>query len=180
MIRRINLLGGPCSGKSTLAAWIFAELKMQGIEIEHVYESVKAWTFIGRPPQSFDQVYLFGKQLHMEDIVLRSNKNVSIVSESPILLSCCYAKNYGLPGWEHLIALSQEFEKKFPSLNFFINRGNCPYITNGRFQDFEASQTMDRIIKQTMLDYGVEFEEIPFNAHRELLEKCQQALDPKP
>jgi hypothetical protein len=95
------------------------------------------------------------------------------------MLSCCYAKNYGSPGWGHLIALCQEFEERFPSLNFFINRGNCPYNTNGRFQDFESALTMDMVIKQTMLDYGMKFEEILFNAHDELLKKCQQALNLK-
>jgi len=176
MIRRINLFAGPGSGKSTLAAWVFAELKMQSIEVEHIAEYVKAWTFIGRPPQSFDQIYLFGKQLHKEDIVLRSNEKVSIISESPILLSCSYAKNYGSPGWQHLIALSQEFEKRFPSLNFFISREDCPYNTHGRFQDFKAAQTMDRVIKETMVEYGVPFEEIRFDANKELLEKCLKAL----
>jgi hypothetical protein len=38
---------------------------------------------------------------------------------------------------------------------------------------------MDMVIKQTMLDYGMKFEEILFNAHDELLKKCQQALNLK-
>jgi len=169
-------MGGPGIGKSTLAAWVFAELKMQGIEVEHCSEYVKAWTFIGRPPQSFDQIYLFGKQLHKEDIVLRSDEKVSIISESPIFLSCCYAKNYNAPGWQHLIALSQEFEKRFPSLNFFVTREGCPYNTHGRFQNFEAAQMMDRVIKETMVEYKVPFEEIRFDASKELLSKCLKAL----
>ena len=39
---RINFLGGPSSGKSTTAAWLFAQLKDRQASIELVTEYVKA------------------------------------------------------------------------------------------------------------------------------------------
>ena len=38
---RINLLAGPGAGKSTMAAWLFSELKRRNISVEHVGEYVK-------------------------------------------------------------------------------------------------------------------------------------------
>ena len=37
----INLIGGPCSGKSTVAAELFARLKKMGIKTELVSEYIK-------------------------------------------------------------------------------------------------------------------------------------------
>ena len=37
----INLIGGPCSGKSTIAAELFARLKKMGIHCELVSEYIK-------------------------------------------------------------------------------------------------------------------------------------------
>lgn len=177
MIRRINIMGGPGSGKSTLAAWLFAELKMNGINVEHAAEFVKAWSFIGRPPQSFDQIYLFGKQMHKEDIVLRSDPNVIIVSESPVLLSCCYAKTYGALGWQHLISLSKDFDNVFPAKNFFISRGDCPYKEEGRFQDYTKAIEMDECIKNTLIETKTAFEMVKYDENHLLLEKCLRLLE---
>ena len=58
-IRRICFYGAPGSGKSTVASYIFAELKMLNYNVEFVSEYVKRWTFIKREPQPFDQVFLF-------------------------------------------------------------------------------------------------------------------------
>jgi len=178
-VRRINIMGGPGTGKSTLTAWIFAELKMRGCNIEHVFEHVKAWAFIGRQPQSFDQIYIFGKQMHHEDIILRSNPNVTIISESPILLSTCYAKAYNSIGWKHLVALCQEFDRIYPTINFFIKREDCPYNREARFQDYEAALEMDRTIKEILLENNVTFEEIKYKDNHLLLEKCRQTLNLK-
>ena len=37
----INLIGGPCSGKSTIAAELFARLKKMGVHCELVSEYIK-------------------------------------------------------------------------------------------------------------------------------------------
>jgi hypothetical protein len=63
MIRRICLHAGPGSGKSTLAARVFGELKVRGYDVEHVPEYIKTWAHAGRKPESYDQLYVFAKQL---------------------------------------------------------------------------------------------------------------------
>jgi len=64
-VRRINLFGGPCSGKSTIASWLFSRLKEEDIDVEFVSEYIKGWTFIPRNCDSFDQLYVFTDVLPM-------------------------------------------------------------------------------------------------------------------
>lgn len=78
---RICFIGGPCSGKSKTAAWIFSELKERKISVEHVTEYVKSWTYIRRNVKEFDQIYIFAKQQQMEYKFL-SNGVKNIITDS--------------------------------------------------------------------------------------------------
>ncbi len=165
MIRRINLFAGPCAGKSTQASWLHGLLKKKGYDIEAVQEYVKAWAFIGRNPKSFDQWYIFGKQMHREDIVLRLDEKSGlpgtdfIITDSPITLSVCYGKKYNAPGWKHLQEMSKDFEAQYPSLNIFLNRGPV-YKQAGRYQTLEQAIEIDNCIKNTLSEMGIAFYEV--------------------
>ena len=84
---RINLLAGPGSGKSTTAAWLFSELKIRHISVELITEYVKSWATQKRQVTTFDQVYLFGKQMQYEYRFL-NNGIKNVVTDSPLILSC--------------------------------------------------------------------------------------------
>jgi len=122
-IRRVNLFGGPGAGKSTIAALIFAHAKLSGKHIEHVQEYVKSWVYEKRDVSGFDQLYLLAKQIRREDLFLRSGVD-SIVTDSPVMLAACYAKQYGLESWETLLRVVLDFEAKYPSLNIFLHLMN--------------------------------------------------------
>jgi len=111
-IRRINFLGGPGSGKSTTAAFIYAELKKRGTSIELVDEYIKFWTYIPRVPKGFDSLYVQAKQIHKEDTILRAGTDF-IVSDSPILLQYYYAKHHNTPVQKPMLDISLEFEEKY-------------------------------------------------------------------
>jgi nicotinamide riboside kinase len=107
-IRRISLFGGAGSGKTTMAARLFADLKMLGWDVEHIQEYIKARAYEKRFPTSFDQVYVFGNQLHREDRLLH-HVNL-VVTDSPVLMNLAYARHTGSPGgvvwWRSPIILS--------------------------------------------------------------------------
>ena len=175
-IRRIGLFGGPCSGKSTLAARLFAELKMMGMDVENCTEHVKRWAFIGRSPTGFDQIYLFGHQIQKEDIVLRST-NAIVISESPLHLGICYARKYGLRGHEHLVGLANEFESVYPSLNFLVKRdSDMEYKAHGRFQTWEQALEMDAFIEKSLDEFGLTHHAIKYNDFNALLKITLEAL----
>lgn len=142
-IRRVNFYSGPGAGKSTLAARTFAELKIRGYDIEHIPEYIKTWAHEGRKPISYDQLYVFAKQLKAEDVILR---NVDlIVTDSPLLMNAAYSKLYNVPCTPHLIKLAQEFDREFQPINFFINR-TVPYVNKGRYQDNNVAIYFDSFL----------------------------------
>jgi nicotinamide riboside kinase len=145
MIRRINLLGGPGSGKTALAAKLFGELAAEGHEVEHVGEYIKKWAYQGRHPISFDQLYIFAQQLHQEDVKLQHVKH--IITDSPILLPAVYAKQYGFKGWERLLGFIEDFESEFPSLNIILDRTGIKYVDKGRYQTLETAIEIDGLIR---------------------------------
>lgn len=145
MIRRVCLFGGPCVGKSTSAAWIFAQLKMRHHKAELVQEYVKTLAYEKRLPESADQIWLLGKQIRREDVMLRNGVDV-IVTDSPVLMSTCYAKRYKSMGWQHLMALSDVFDEHYKPLNIVLDRCGKPYSQDGRYQDEAAAREMDELI----------------------------------
>jgi hypothetical protein len=144
MIRRINFFAGPGAGKSTIAARTFAELKVRGYDVEHVPEYIKTWAYEGKKPISYDQAYVFVKQLHAEDVILRHVDH--IVTDSPLLMNNAYSKFYGCKYAENMVAISQAFDRDFPSLNFYIDC-TVEYVESGRYQSYEQAVEFDWFLK---------------------------------
>lgn len=155
--RRINLFAGSGAGKSTTAAYIFAKLKEEQFTIELINEYVKAWAHQGRKPTSFDQIYLFGKQVHMEDRVLRNGVDF-IVTDSPIALSPMYAAKYCSPAMsDHLWSLSHLIDMKYPPINIFLRRKDRFFKQQGRFENLEQAKEMDTFIYDQLCSRGMDF-----------------------
>lgn len=153
--RRINLFGGPGSGKSTMASWLFAELKRQGLQVQLVDEFCKRWAYEGRKIQSFDQVYLLAKQLGREDAYLRAGVDL-VVTDAPLLLMCSYSERNGDPFAPALFQLALEFERVFPSVNVLLER-DVEYQTQGRYEDQAGAMSMDQRIRSTLKRLEVPF-----------------------
>lgn len=148
----INLYGGPGTGKSTLAAAIFAELKFRGVNCEYVqeYAKDKAWEFgtnhLGVPKVFQAQEYIFGKQ-HFR--LRRCAQDVDvIVTDCPLFLGLIYTpEDFPLPSLRPLIREAYEL---YDNLNIFLVR-NKPYNPKGRFQTEDKAKELDINVKN-MLD----------------------------
>jgi hypothetical protein len=115
-------------------------MKIRGHDAEHIAEFVKTMAHEGRFPESYDQVHIFGEQIHREDIALRHVD--FIVTDCPILMCCAYAKHYGAFGSSSLIDIAMEFEKDFPALNFYLER-TVDYKDKGRYQNLDQAKEFD-------------------------------------
>ena len=143
--KRINLFAGPGASKSTTATKLFTQAKEMEYNVELVREYVKDWAWEDRKPRGFDQVYLFAKQLHREEVPLRGGAEF-IITDCPIVLNALYAVKNGLPFAKDLLNIASAFEKEYPSINLFIDRGDRPYNTKGRWGTLEEAKEMDRFI----------------------------------
>lgn len=150
-IRRVSFFSGPGTGKTTTSSDVFARLKNRiihnnlDIQIELVQEYIKSWAWEGRKPKGYDQFYVCAKQLRREEIPLRNGVDL-VVTDSPLLLQCAYARKYNCPYWQNLVAITEHFEKEYPSLNIFLDRGDRPYVAKGRYESHEQAKEMDNYI----------------------------------
>ncbi len=153
MIRRINLIAGPNSGKSATAADIYSTLTRRHVNIQLVQEYIKTWAFEDRVPISFDQLYVFSKQLHAEDVFLREKPRGTlanyIVTDCPLFLQYCYAVRNKFSCADELYKIQSNFEKEFPSINIFIERPEH-YQMIGRWENKDQAIAMDNLIKEQL------------------------------
>ena len=149
MTTLINLFGSSSSGKSTLMADLYSEMKLRGISVEMCMEIVKEWAWENKFPTKYEQFYLIGKGIQQEARLF--NKVDYIIVDSPVLISSFYA--YYFNGVDNLTNTVKEFYKmaKLDGIlvkNFFLTR-NKPYEPKGRYQTEEESN----IIAEKLLVY---------------------------
>lgn len=177
---RINLFAGPGSGKSTTAARIFAQLKERQVSVEHVGEYVKAWAYKKQQIKKWDQIYLFGKQQQYEYRYLSAGVK-NIVTDSPCFLSVVYSLFYGKQTAENIASalamLCKEYDQDHPCLNIFLNRGDKPYVQEGRYQSYESAQQVDKFMKDTLWKYNKPFVEIDYKDKDAVLETVLKAVE---
>lgn len=142
----INLYGGPGTGKSTSAAYVYFLLKYAGNNAELVREYVKDWVWEGRAIKEYDQIYFLGKQIRREDIL--RNKVSHVVTDSPVMLSLYYARLHSKPdfaaGIETLVKAyyADAASKGIQHKHVFLYRSK-PYETSGRYQTLEQAKEID-------------------------------------
>jgi hypothetical protein len=167
---RINLLAGPGSGKSTTAAWLFSELKIRHISVELITEYVKSWATQKRQVTTFDQVYLFGKQMQYEYRFL-NNGIKNVVTDSPLILSCVYADYYypEMKLGQHLLEIMHKYESQYPSLNIYLERKDKPYNQEGRYQTYEEAKRVDELVKEAIHKYLPNVHYVDYNDRNGIL-----------
>lgn len=161
MIRRINLFGGPCSGKSTTAAHVYSQLKRRGLNVDICRECAMMWVYEGRPITYFDGLTIFSTQLRNEDVILRGGVKY-VINDSPIQLPVCYAKYNRQSYWEHLVGVAREFETHYPSINLFLRRGKA-FLQDGRIHNEQESKEIDDLILNNVPGWGYELIEFDYD-----------------
>lgn len=150
----VNLYAGPGAGKSTAAAWIFACLKMKGVNCELVTEFAKDKTWEQNKTALDNQVYMFGKQFFR--ITKCADKVDVIITDSPLMLSTIYNTNPILG--DEFNKLVYNVSESFTNKNYFIHRVK-PYNPVGRSQSESEAKDLDTRIKDMLeafdLDYTV-------------------------
>ena len=145
----INLFGGPGTGKSTLMAKIFAELKTQGHDCEIVTEFAKDLVWEKRNETFKDELYIFAKQNHR---LFRVYGKVDIiVTDRPLLLTNAYNQND-----EELCNLCLKTFKQYNNKNFFIERQTI-YQENGRNQSENEAIEIDNTIRKILDDNKINY-----------------------
>ena len=79
----------------------------------------------------------------------------NIITDSPTLLSAIYANFYypDINIGPSIEEINKTYELKYPSFNIFLERGNKPYIQDGRYQTKEESINLDNLIKNKITNF---------------------------
>lgn len=147
----INLIGGPGSGKSTIASGLFYSLKKNGIDCEMALEFAKDKVWEESYRTLDDQIYVFGKQYHRLWKLL--GKVDVIITDSPLILSAIYNKEQSDYFEDFII---EQF-KKFNNKVYFIERNPSQYQENGRMQNLEEAIEIDEKILDILKRNNISF-----------------------
>ena len=150
----INLIGGPCSGKSTVSAELFARLKKMGIHCELVSEYIKDRIYEENQTIPKNQIAIFGMEHY--NISNKLGKVDVIVHDGSFINNILYKKGDN-PEFDKLII--SEYHK-FWNLDFFIKRGNIEFEDYGRIHNYEQSLELDNKIKDLYTKADAKFIEV--------------------
>lgn len=175
-IMRVNIYGGPGIGKSSIAAYVFSELKARRVNVELISEYIKSWAWEEKIPKSFDQHYVFAKQLHSEDKILRHDTH--IVTDSPLWMSIGYMKRNKSSFVEECAAICEKFDVVYPhSVNILLKR-DFDYDVKGRYENLDQAIEMDEMIKEILETYvGGYYKEFSPKSKRCILDYVISELD---
>lgn len=154
----VNIIAGPCAGKSVLVCDIFSGLKKRGIDAEICTELAKSKVYLGQ----FD---FFKNQLNIskcqEEIIYSINGKVEVIVNDGSLLNGLAYNEISEESLEDKI----EAEKfiitnynKYKNLNIFIDRGNIQYVTSGRLQkNIQEAIDVDNTLLMKMNQYNIPY-----------------------
>jgi len=152
----VNMLGGSGLGKSTTAAGLYHQMKLDGKSVELVREYVKNWAWDGKKVGQYDQIYIFGKQARSEYMLY--NKVDYIITDSPIILSPVYEKFYN--NGESMIEeaaikfLDKAEKNGVKHINFLLER-NKQFNPTGRYETEDQAKQVDIKVKEFLVDNGL-------------------------
>jgi len=163
--RVINLFGGPCTGKSTIAAGLFTKMKTEGYNVELVPEYAKELTYDERfNILDQDQLYILAKQ-HRKIIRLKDQVDY-IITDSPLLLSLIYSEincNSLIYDQKIFKDLTLSIFNHYDNFNILLRRNEAyEYQQEGRYQDLDGAIFVDSKIKSALNQYG-KYEEMESN-----------------
>lgn len=137
-LKVVNIFGGPGTGKSTTAAYLFHELKCAGKNVELVTEYAKDMVWEGRMNVLSDQLYMAAKQNRKLERLVNHGLEVAI-TDSPLILGALYQP----PGYYELFEpFLVEVFNSYNNLNIYLKRSTV-YNPVGRNQTLEEAIAID-------------------------------------
>ena len=146
----VNLIGAPGAGKSTLAAYVFARLKMDGVNCELVTEFAKDKVWEANNAALENQVYIFAKQYYRIDRC--AGKVDVIITDSPLILSGFYNRDSEID--KPLKELIAAINRKYTNYTYFVKRVKA-YNPVGRNETEAESDAYVSRIKELLDQHGV-------------------------
>ena len=148
----INLFGGPGTGKSTIAAQLFVDLKILQLNCELVTEFAKDLTYDESIRVMDNQIWIFANQ-HQRMYRLQDKVDY-LVTDAPLFNSIIYSGKGDDHKSFHNFVL-HEFNR-YDNLNVFIER-STDYRQEGRYQNEREAIDVDNEVLRCFNYFEVPF-----------------------
>ena len=168
----INLVGSPSSGKSLIAALLFAELKMMHKRTEYVQEYAKTLVWQNRLDELANQYNVTMEQYKMINSV--NGKVEYICLDSPLLLGIYYNRYHpdNVSNVEKTEKMILDKIKEFDNIYIFIERNKeFPYEIEGRIHNEKESDDISIKLKEILKEFR-----IPYKSFRSDKSNIQEML----
>ena len=163
MVNIINIVGAPCSGKSTLACELFVYLKKRHMNVEYVNEFVKNLIWENNLEDINDQYYVAKNQYK---IIKNVSKKVDyIICDSPLFNSLFY-NEYNKNNISNVEKTKEFILEKMKELEessryIFLDRNkDFPFFETGRIHSSEESSDIENYMKKMLNDLNISFYEV--------------------
>lgn len=169
----INLVGGPCTGKSTTAAGLFAALKLHSKQkVEIVTEVIKDYVYDENKMAMNDQVLITAQQNHR---LFRLNGKVDyVVSDASLLNGIIYNEFYNDPA-NISSKIAFELYNQYDNIVFLLPR-KAEYDQYGRSQTLEEAKELDELFVRNLEQMNIPFIDMREYTHEEMPNRILKIL----
>jgi len=142
----INLFSGPGCGKSTLAAGLFHQLKIQNYNVEYVSEYAKDLIYENRFERLNDYLYVLAEQHHR--LFKLKNSVDYVVCDGSFLLGYIHCKKNKTYNHKLIKQLVLDTFNRYENMNYLLQRDKNFYHTHGRKESLKQAIKLDeKLIK---------------------------------
>jgi len=169
----INMLSGPGSGKSVMAAELFVKMKKLGYSVEYLQEYPKQLVWQKKFDQLNNQYYVSLK--YYESIFSMIGHVDYIILDSSLINGVWYNEN-NVNNVSNVVKTRKmilEKYKEFKNINFFIIRGDYEYQSEGRIESKETAEQIDHEILQILQLENISYVSIHNNNSNDMLNIIQ-------
>lgn len=157
----LGCLGGPNSGKSTLAAELFVHMKKEGYRVEFLQEYAKKLVWEKDWDTLNNQYHVSHK--YYKTIQAMDGKVDFIILDSSLLNGLWYNRNNkdNTSNVEKTQEMILKWYYQFNNINFFIHRGSYEYQVEGRKESEQESKIIDKELQQILFNLAITWTPIP-------------------
>lgn len=172
----VNLVGGPCSGKSTTAAGLFAKMKLHtNKKVEIVTEVIKDYLYDENKMAMQDQVMITAQQNHR--LFRLKGKIDFVVSDASLLNGIVYNEFYN--DIENISSyMAFQLYKQYKNVVFLLPRKPV-YDSYGRTQTLEEAKELDRLFVENLEELHIPYIDMRAYTHEEMPDRILEILSEK-
>ena len=177
MPKIINMISGPCSGKSVLAADLFVHMKKKGMHVEYLQEYAKKLVWLKDFDMLNNQHLVSYKYYKSIKALSECNELEYIILDSSLLNGLYYNRNNlnNLSNMEKTELLILKYFEEFENINLFVKRGKHEYEQAGRIETEQESKSIDIHLEKILSHYEISYTTVQIG-EEDTIEKILSSL----